>query len=110
MFTFDFIRRNNLFLQTFFSIIFCISSFLAVSLVCPQDETIPTPTGNKTAQVNWKEPELTGWDETNFTSSSVPGDTFSIGSHNVTYKQWFGINNLVLACSFGVVVIGECHL
>ncbi len=107
MFYWNIISRPVFLSQLLLSI--CLS-FVAVTLVCPPNETIPTPAGNKAAQVTWKEPELTGWDKTNFTSSSVPGDTFSIGSHNVTYKQWFGINNLVLTCSFGVVVIGEWHL
>ncbi len=108
MFTFDFIRSNKLFSPKFVSIILFILSFLAVSFVCPQNKTIPTPAGNKTAQVTWKEPELTGWDETNFTSSFVSGDTFSVSSRSVTYEQWFNINNLSLTCSFDVVVQGQC--
>ncbi len=76
----------------------------AVTLVCPKSQTILTPAENKTAKVNWQKPELTGWGETNFTSSSVSGDTFPVGSHSVTYEQWFEINNLALTCSFDVVV------
>ncbi|XP_071797060.1 uncharacterized protein [Asterias amurensis] len=76
-----------------------------VNLVCPQNKTILMPPENNITRVNWLEPELTGWYETNFTASAVSGDAFPIGSHGVTYKQWFRATNLVLKCSFGILVI-----
>ena len=66
-----------------------------------------TDPDSSTAIVNWQEPNLTGWDETNFTSTAVSGEAFPIGSQSVTYQQWFGINNLVLTCSFEVDVVGK---
>ncbi|XP_071788134.1 uncharacterized protein [Asterias amurensis] len=76
-----------------------------VDLVCPLDVTVSTDPGLSTARVNWQEPDLTGWNETNFTSAAVSGDFFPIGSQRVTYQQWFGITNLVLTCSFEVDVV-----
>ncbi|XP_033630594.1 uncharacterized protein LOC117292594 [Asterias rubens] len=76
-----------------------------VDLVCPLDVTVLTDPDSSTAIVNWQEPNLTGWDETNFTSTAVSGEAFPIGSQSVTYQQWFGINNLVLTCSFEVDVV-----
>ncbi|XP_071797056.1 uncharacterized protein [Asterias amurensis] len=76
-----------------------------VDLICPLNVTIPTDPGSSTAIVYWQEPDLTGWNETNFTSTAVSGDFFPIGSQRVTYQQWFGINNLVLTCSFEVDVV-----
>ncbi len=91
--------------RVFLSIVTLILLCVAVNLVCPKGQTILTPPGN--TKVNWQEPKLTGWDNTNFTSSSVSGDTFAVGSHSVTYEQWFDINNLLLTCSFDVVIKGK---
>ncbi|XP_071797059.1 uncharacterized protein [Asterias amurensis] len=78
-----------------------------VDLVCPLNLTVSTDPGSSTARVNWQEPDLTGWDETNFTSTAISGEAFPIGSQSVTYQQWFGINNLVLTCSFEVDVVDD---
>ncbi|XP_071797063.1 uncharacterized protein [Asterias amurensis] len=78
-----------------------------VDLVCPLNVTISTDPGSSTARVNWQEPDLTGWDETSFTSTAISGEAFPIGSQRVTYQQWFGINNLVLTCSFEVDVVDD---
>ena len=77
-----------------------------VNLVCPLNVTLPTEAGSDTTRVNWTEPVLTGWDETNFTSSAQSGDVFPIGSQRVTYHQRFA-SSLILTCSFEIVIVGE---
>ena len=84
-----------------------VSLYTEVDLICPLNLTVSTDPGSSTAKVNWQEPDLTGWDETNFTSTAFSGEAFPIGSQRVTYQQWFGINNLVLTCSFEVDVVGK---
>ncbi|XP_071797065.1 adhesion G-protein coupled receptor G7-like isoform X2 [Asterias amurensis] len=79
-----------------------------VDLVCPTTFSVVADPGLTSTRVNWQEPDLTGWDETNFTSTADSGDGFLIGEHEVTFHQWFGFNNLVLQCSFVFQVIGQC--
>ncbi len=76
---------------------------LVVDLVCPSDVTVQTDPGLNTTTVKWKQPNLTGWNETNITSTAESGDEFLIGSQRVTYFQWFA-SSLKLTCSFEVVV------
>lgn len=77
-----------------------------VDLVCPLNVTVSTDPGSNTNRVNWQEPDLTGWNKTNFTSTAVSGNIFPIGSKEVTYHQWFG-TRLSLTCSFYITVAGE---
>ena len=79
-----------------------------VDIACPANMTIMANPGSASASVNWLEPDLTGWEGlTNFTSSASPGDTFPIGVQEVTYHQYFGVNDLSLECSFFVTVVGK---
>ncbi|XP_022088888.1 uncharacterized protein LOC110978300 isoform X2 [Acanthaster planci] len=81
-----------------------------VNLICPAnlDEVFAEP-GFTTASVNWREPDLTGWSRpTNFTSSASSGSVFDIGPHEVVYRQWFESYQLVLQCSFTIMVFGQC--
>ncbi|XP_033630633.1 adhesion G-protein coupled receptor G4-like isoform X2 [Asterias rubens] len=79
-----------------------------VDLVCPTTFSVVADPGLTLTRVNWLEPDLTGWDETNLTSTAVSGGEFSIGKQRVTYHQWFGMYNLVLQCSLEFLVIGQC--
>ena len=84
----------------------CFPLLTEVNLVCPLNVTLPTEPGSDTTRVNWTEPVLTGWDETNFTSTAQSGDVFRIGSQRVTYHQRFA-SSLILTCSFEIDVVGE---
>ncbi|XP_071797061.1 uncharacterized protein [Asterias amurensis] len=79
-----------------------------VSLTCPVLEVVPASPGENSSSVFWNDPDVTGWDGSNFTSTAKSGDLFVIGTRNVTYDQWFGVNNLQLTCSFNVSVVGQC--
>ncbi|XP_071793327.1 adhesion G-protein coupled receptor G7-like [Asterias amurensis] len=79
-----------------------------VSLTCPVLEVVPASPGENSSSVFWNDPDVTGWDGSNFTSTAKSGDLFVIGTRNVTYNQWFGVNNLQLTCSFNVSVVGQC--
>ncbi|XP_033630027.1 adhesion G-protein coupled receptor G4-like isoform X2 [Asterias rubens] len=79
-----------------------------VGLTCPVLEVVPASPGENSSSVFWKDPDVTGWDGSNFTSTAKSGDVFEIGTRNVTYDQWFGVNNLQLTCSFNVSVVGQC--
>ena len=82
-----------------------------VDIECPANMTIMANPGSASARVNWPEPDLTGLKRlTNFTSSASPGGTFPIGVQEVTYHQYFGVNDLSLECSFFVEIIGECFM
>ncbi|XP_022106237.1 hyalin-like isoform X2 [Acanthaster planci] len=80
-----------------------------VDLVCPENMTALANPGSKRSSVNWMEPDLTGWNgPTNLTSSANPGSVFMIGTHRVSYQQWFAAYELGLDCSFSVMVVGRC--
>ena len=86
--------------------ILCCCRSIVVGIACPADVHVFAEPGATTARVNWLEPTLTDWEgATNFTSSSDPGDEFSIGTRNVTYNQWF--ERFSVECSFVVTVQGE---
>lgn len=78
-----------------------------VDFVCPENITVKAAPGFTATRVNWQEPDLTGWEETNFTSTAFSDDAFTVGSQRVAYQQWFGINNLVLHCVFDILVVGK---
>ena len=88
---------------------FLIGSSLqtVVDLVCPTTFSVVADPGLTLTRVDWLEPDLTGWDETNLTSTAVSGGEFSIGKQRVTYHQWFGMYNLVLQCSLEFLVVGK---
>ncbi|XP_038051810.1 deleted in malignant brain tumors 1 protein-like [Patiria miniata] len=81
-----------------------------VDIVCPANVTALASPGLNRTSVNWIEPDLTGWDgPTNFTSTANPGDSFLIGTHKVTYQQWFAKYGVLLECSFFGTVVGQCE-
>ena len=87
---------------------FVVSSFhIEVGLTCPVLEVVPASPGENSSSVFWNDPDVTGWDGSNLTSTAKSGDVFEIGTYNVTYDQWFGVNNLQLTCSFNVSVVGK---
>ncbi|XP_038051555.1 adhesion G-protein coupled receptor G6-like isoform X1 [Patiria miniata] len=80
-----------------------------VELVCPANVSALASPGWTSTSVSWSDSDLTGWDgPTNFTSSYNPGVELLIGTHRVDYQQWFAAYNLLLECSFFVVVQGQC--
>ncbi|XP_038051569.1 uncharacterized protein LOC119724541 [Patiria miniata] len=80
-----------------------------VDLVCPASIRVLAKPGSTRTSVHWMEPDLTGWSgPTNFTASADSGTVFSVGRREVDYWQWFEPFNLVLECSFSVMVVGRC--
>ena len=77
---------------------------------CPLDQTVSAAQGSNTAIVTWTEPTFT--DELGpvaSTSNYEPGDTFSVGTTEVSYTAT-DLTGLQGTCTFIIIVEGKCPI
>ncbi|XP_011683081.1 hyalin-like [Strongylocentrotus purpuratus] len=74
---------------------------------CPDDISVAIPSGSTRVAITWTEPTATDNSDSvvMFTTTNSPGDTFSVGTTQVTYSFTDGSGNDAF-CTFFVIVSG----